>query len=44
MILAKAKAKGYTTFIAQASLKIVNYNHYKMFIVQATAGLDYNHN
>ncbi len=43
MTPAKAKAKSYNTFIVQASLFTVNYNH-KMFIVQATVGLDYNRN
>ncbi len=32
----KAEAKTNETFIEQASLKIVTYNHQNMFIVQAT--------
>ncbi len=36
MTLAKAKAKTNETFIAQASLLIVTYNHKNMFIGQAT--------
>ncbi len=42
MTLAKAKAIGYNKFKAQASRMNVSYNHYNMFIVQATSGLDYN--
>jgi hypothetical protein len=34
--LAKAKAKTNETFIVQASLTIVTYDHQNMFIVQAT--------
>jgi hypothetical protein len=37
MKLAKAKAKTNETFIEQASLTIVTYDHQNMFIVQATA-------
>jgi hypothetical protein len=36
MTLAKAKAKINETFIVQASLMIVTYDHKNMFIVQAT--------
>jgi hypothetical protein len=36
MTLAKAKAKTNKTFIVQASLTIVTYDHQNMFIVQAT--------
>jgi hypothetical protein len=36
MTLAKAKAKTNETFIVQASLTIVTYNHKNMFIAQAT--------
>ncbi len=36
MTLAKAKAKTNETFIVQASLTIVTYDHLNMFIVQAT--------
>ncbi len=34
--LAKAKARANETFIVQASLTIVTYNHQNVFIVQAT--------
>jgi hypothetical protein len=36
MTLAKAKAKTNETFIVQASLTIIPYDHKNMFIVQAT--------
>ncbi len=36
MPLCKAKAKSYETFIVQAILMIITYNHQNMFIVQAT--------
>ncbi len=36
MTLAKVKAKTNETFIVQASLTIVTYDHQNMFIVQAT--------
>jgi hypothetical protein len=36
MTLAKAKAKTNETFIVQASLKIISYDHQNIFIVQAT--------
>jgi hypothetical protein len=36
MTLAKAKAKTNETFIVQASLAIITYNHKNMLIVQAT--------
>ncbi len=36
MTLAKAKARAYETFIVQASLAMVTYDHQKYFIVQAT--------
>jgi hypothetical protein len=39
MTLAKAKAKTNETFIAQASLTIITYDHKNMFIVQATEQL-----
>ncbi len=35
MTLAKAKAKTNETFIVQASLTIITYDHKNMFIVQA---------
>jgi hypothetical protein len=36
MTLAKAKARANETFIVQASLMIVTYDHQNIFIVQAT--------
>jgi hypothetical protein len=36
MTLAKAKVKTNETFIVQASLTIITYDHKNMFIVQAT--------
>ncbi len=36
MTLAKAKAKTNETFIVQASLTIITYDHKNVFIVQAT--------
>jgi hypothetical protein len=38
MTLAKANARESKTFIEQASLMIVTYNHQSIFIVQATGG------
>jgi hypothetical protein len=39
MTLAKAKAKTNETFIVQASLTIITYDHQNMFIVQATGNI-----
>ncbi len=36
MTLAKAKAKTNETFMVQASLMIITYDHQNIFIVQAT--------
>ncbi len=42
MTLAKAKAKTNETFIVQASLTMVTYDHKNMIIVQATGFYDSN--
>ncbi len=39
MTLAKAKANNNETFIVQASLTIMTYNHQNIFIVQATGAI-----